>query len=42
MQGGREVDDFVKYIKENASNPPVIAGDKPKKKKTKKGKKEEL
>ena len=42
IQGGREVEDFIKYIKENASNPPVaIAGEKEKKKK-KKGKKEEL
>ena len=43
LQGGREVADFIKYIKENATNPPVIAGEEEKKKKKKAGKsKEEL
>lgn len=35
-EGGREVADFVKYIKENATNPPVISGEEEKKKKKKK------
>lgn len=32
-QGGREVSDFIDFIKKNATNPPVITGDKKKKKK---------
>ena len=47
LQSGREVSDFIDFIKKNASNQPVVvAGDddtkEEKKKKKKKGKKEEL
>ncbi len=35
--------DFIKYLKDNASSPPVVRGEEAKKsKKTKKGKKQEL
>lgn len=41
VQGGREVSDFLDFIKKHATNPPVISGEEEKKKKKKK-KKEEL
>lgn len=41
VQGGREVSDFLEFIKKHATNPPVISGEEEKKKKKKK-KKEEL
>ena len=43
LQGGREVADFVDFLKRKATNPVVIAGEDPEKKKKKKSEdKEEL
>ena len=42
VQGGREVSDFLDFIKKHATNSPVISGEEEKKKKKKKEKKEEL
>ena len=48
LQGGREVSDFIDFLKKNASNQPVVVAGgeeeevKEKKKKKKKAKKEEL
>ena len=48
LQGGREVSDFIEFIKKNASNQPVTVARgeeeevKEEKKKKKKSKKEEL
>ena len=42
-KGGREVNEFVAFLKKSATNTPVISGDKEKKKKKKTAKgKEEL
>ena len=42
VQGGREVSDFLDFIKKHATHSPVISGEEEKKKKKKKEKKEEL
>lgn len=43
LQGGREVSDFIEFIKKKATNPPVLpVEEKKSKKKKKKSDKEEL
>lgn len=43
LQGGREVSDFIEFIKKKATNPPVLpVEEKKSKKKKKKSGKEEL
>jgi protein disulfide isomerase family A protein 3 len=41
-QGGREVSDFISFIKKNATNKPVVVSGEEEKKKKKKKKSEEL